>query len=83
MDDLAEELATYNKNLPILLKDEGRYAVVFGSEIVGICSAYDDALQKGYERAALEPFLVKKISRTEEVAYFTRDIGEICHTSNP
>jgi hypothetical protein len=78
-EPLEVELATYNELLPSLLKDEGKFALIIGKELVGIYGTYEDALKVGYDRAALKPFLVKKISGAETVAYFSRDLGAPCH----
>ena len=80
-DTLAVELATYNQMLPKLLKDEGKFALIFGTDLLGVFGTYEDALRTGYERAQLKPFLVKKISGAETVAYFSRDIGAPCLTT--
>lgn len=80
MKGLEQELEVYKKHLSELLKDEGKYVLIFKEDIIGIFSAYDDALKCGYEKAKLDPFLVKKISGTETIAYFSRDIGKTCHT---
>ena len=83
MAGLERELKVYNDKLPELLQDDGKYVVIFKDDILGIYSAYDDALKVGYEKAKLEPFLVKRISGTETIAYFTREIGNTCHTQHP
>ncbi len=74
MSDLEKEITVYNKQLPSLLKDEGKFVVIYGEDIIGVYSAYDDALKAGYEKALLNPFLVKKIRGTELIAHFTREI---------
>lgn len=83
MSGLEKELEIYNQNLSVLLKDEGKYVLIYGKNIVGIYSAYDDALKAGYDKAGLEPFLVKKISGAETISYFTREIGAECLTPRP
>lgn len=77
---LEKELETYNKMLPQLLQDEGKYALIFKANLIGTYGTYEDALKAGYEKAALEPFLVKKISSVETVSYFSRDIDNVCPT---
>jgi hypothetical protein len=72
---LATEIATFAKMLPTLMKDEGKYAVIKGETLVGVFESYADALAEGYKVAKLEPFLVKKISGVETIAYFSRDVG--------
>ncbi|HEY4981352.1 MAG TPA: hypothetical protein VII24_05280 [Pseudolabrys sp.] len=78
---LAKELDTYQKLLPGLMVEEGKYALIFGTELIGVFTDYEEALKAGYDKAKLEPFLVKKISGTETIAYFSRDIDSACHTS--
>jgi hypothetical protein len=80
-EPLAIELETYRKLLPSLLAQQGKFVVVTNTRLVGTYDTYADALQQGYSVRGLEPFLVKKISGTEEIAYFTRDIRSKCHTS--
>ena len=71
---LEREMATYQANLPELLANEGRYVVIKGEEIAGAFESYEGALQAGYDRFGLGPFLVKKIQRHEPIHYFTRDL---------
>jgi len=77
-DALRQELETYKKILPTLSDKEGQFALIFGEELVGVYESYADALKAGYDRAGLRPFLVKRISTTEVVAYFTRGIDGAC-----
>ncbi len=69
-----QELATYHAHLIDLLADEGKFILVKGEEIAGPWESYEDALQAGYERFGLVPFLVKKIQRVEPIQYFSRDL---------
>jgi hypothetical protein len=78
---LAKELETYQKILPTIMTDEGKYALVFGDELLGVFADYEEALKAGYAKAKLAPFLVKKISGAESIAYFSREIDGACHTS--
>lgn len=66
------EIETYQQHLPQLLSDEGKYALVHGQDLEGVFDTYADALKAGYEKHGLKPFLVKRISAVETVAYFTR-----------
>ena len=77
---LEREHQVYKDKLPTLKGDEGKYALVCGNEFVGTFTSYPDALQIGYERCGLGPFLIKQINAIEVVAHFTRDIQESCHT---
>jgi hypothetical protein len=51
-----------------------KYAVVKTDDFQGMFDTYDEALEAGYSRNGLVPFLVKKIERNEPVFYFTRSI---------
>jgi hypothetical protein len=68
-DPLDTEIATYKKLHSSLLQNEGKYAVVAGEELIGVYGTYEEALQAGYEKAKLLPFLVKKITGTELVVH--------------
>jgi hypothetical protein len=73
---LNRELKTYqDKFAELAPANEGKFALVHGADLVEVLDSYEDALKIGYERFGLEPFLVKKISTTESVCYFTRHLG--------
>ena len=74
---LQQELETFERLKDQLLRDEGKFAVISGKELLGVYSTYDDALKLGYEYYALTPFLVKKISVVEPVSFFTRHIPQV------
>ena len=57
---LEKELETFQRELPNLLADEGKFAVVSADQILGIYTSYEDALAIGYEKCGLKPFLVKR-----------------------
>lgn len=76
---LEQELETYQRLLSTTLAaEEGRFALIAGSDLLGVFDSYNDALTAGYKERKLEPFLVKRVATTESVAYFTRDIGTTC-----
>lgn len=77
---LDRELKKYQENLPQLLPHEGKFVLICGDAVVGLYDSYEDALAIGYEKCGVEPFLVKKISSTEQISYFTRDLGTACLT---
>lgn len=79
-DRLKTELQTYEKLLPDMLSDEGMYAVIKGEELIGKYETYNDALKAGYDRFGVQPFLVKKISSVENIAFFSRAVRIPCHT---
>lgn len=67
------ELDTYHRLLPTLSGDEGRYALIAEDRLLGVYSAYLDALEAGYRARRLEPFLVKQISTFETPPLLGRD----------
>jgi hypothetical protein len=79
-DPLERDLQKYKDLLPTLNANEGKFVVIYKGELLGIFQTYSDALDAGYKTANLEPFLVKQISTSEYVAYFTRDVVAVCLT---
>jgi len=80
VDELKTELETYEKLLPILSEDEGRYVLISGSDLVSIYDSYADTVQVGYDKFGLKPFLVKRIAAIEQIHYFSRDLSLDCPT---
>jgi len=78
-NDLTVEFETFRKLLPTLSGDEGKFALIAGSKLLGKYETYADALDAGYKERVLKPFLVKKISSVEIISYFSRDFGANCH----
>lgn len=78
MSTLETEISTYEKLLPTLLAEQGKFALIFDGELLGTFASYEDALRIGYERCGIKPFLVKRISVEEQISYFSRDIGRPC-----
>lgn len=74
MAALETELATYKAKLPTLLNEQGKFVLIKGADVVGTFEAYADAIQAGYAKFGIEPFLVKKIAADEQIAYFSRDL---------
>jgi hypothetical protein len=68
---LEKELATYKKELPVLLKDAGKYVLIQGDKVAGVYTSQEDALKIGYEKFQLTPFLIKRIEQTERVFFFS------------
>jgi hypothetical protein len=65
---LEQELRTYRRELPRLLAEApGKFALVHGDKVESLWATYEDALQAGYERHQLTPFLVKRISAGEDM----------------
>ena len=78
--ELEKEIETYNRELPRLLADEGKYVVIQDNNVIGTYVSYEDALKTGYEKCGLKPFLVKKIQAVEQVQYCSRDLAFECLT---
>jgi len=72
---LEVELKTYEENLPDLLAQEGKFVLIRENQVLGVLDTYKDAIQVGYEKCGLTPFLVKRIQAVDQVQYFTRDIA--------
>lgn len=72
MSALETEIATYNEKLPSLMKHQGKFVVIKGSEIAGTFDSYGDALKLGYDRFGLDHFLVKQITPAEQVSFISR-----------
>ncbi|MFL5244531.1 MAG: hypothetical protein ACJ8FY_20720 [Gemmataceae bacterium] len=76
---LEEELTTYRREQDKLLAHEGKFVLIHSNDIAGYWDTYEDALQAGYSRYKLQPFLVKRIEAVEGVQFFTRDVSA-CHS---
>jgi hypothetical protein len=74
MNRLEKELETYQAELPKLLKEQGKFAVVKDAQVAGVFDTYPDALKQGYERFGLEPFLVKQIISPQPVLFISRNV---------
>lgn len=68
------ELKTYRKHRQELLDSRGEFVLIRGEDVAGAFDTYEDALEAGYAKYGLEPFLVKKILPAEPIQYFTRDV---------
>ena len=69
---LEVEIDAFEKELPALRKKlaVGTFVLFVGSDCVGDFESYSQALEAGYEKAGMEPFLVKQISQEgEDVQY--------------
>ncbi len=71
---LEKELETYSREFPNLIAKEGKFVVISDDKIAGFWETYEDALQAGYEKFELKPFLVKRIQAAEQIQYFSRDL---------
>jgi hypothetical protein len=75
---LERELKTYKAELPALMAQEGKFVLIFEDKVLGTFEAYSDAIQAGYKAAGVKPFLVKKITGDETIAYFSREFAPVC-----
>ena len=69
---LQTEIKTFEEQLPTLRTKFpiGTYVLFIGTCLVGGFSTYTAALEAGYEKAGMEPFLVKQVSKaSEDVQY--------------
>jgi hypothetical protein len=67
---LAQEIATYRNRLPeLLLRQEGQYVLIKGSDVAGVFRDRSEALREGYQRFGVVPFLVRQIVASEPVVY--------------
>lgn len=74
MAALDTEIETYRRKLPELLAHAGKFVLIHQDKVEGFFDAYGDALQAGYDKHKKGPFLVKQVTPTEQVMFFTRDI---------
>jgi hypothetical protein len=79
---LEKELEIYNRELPNLLQNEGKFALVGEDRVIDIYSSYEDAIKAGYKELQLKPFLVKQIQQVLQIHYFARDLSFPCHISS-
>ncbi len=75
MENLNKELDTYALNLPSLIASAGKFVVISGENVAGIFDTYNDGLKFAYKEFGLNPFLIKKISPSEHVSFFTRELS--------
>ena len=69
---LEAELTTYKSKLPGMTEQEGKYVLIHGDEVVDFFSTYEEAIESGYQRFKMTPFLVKQVHATEPVFFVSR-----------
>ena len=63
---LEENLKAFREKLPELLEaNEGKWAVGKAGDRFSCWDTYADAVQQGYKKYGLNPFLAKRITRME------------------
>jgi hypothetical protein len=72
---LERELETFRTRLPELIdKEAGRFVLIHGDEVAGVWDDKTQALEEGYRRFGLEPFLVKRIVANETPLFVPRGL---------
>ncbi len=72
MAHLEKENAKFDEIIESLIaENSGKFALIHG-ENVDVYETFDDAVQTGYEKYGLEPFLVKRITNSPSVHFITR-----------
>jgi hypothetical protein len=67
---LAEEMATYRRCLPELLREhQGEFVLIKGTEIAGIFPDLSAGLREGYRRFGIVPLLVRQIAVDDPAVY--------------
>ncbi len=65
---LAEELKTFYAHKAELLETaRGKYALIKGSDVVGLFDRQDDAFSEAYQRFRLSGFMIKQVQEHDEV----------------
>jgi hypothetical protein len=64
---LAEEVKTYDSQLPGWADREGQFVLIKGQDVLGFYPRDEDALEAGYSRLGSGPFLVKQILLFEPI----------------
>lgn len=74
---LEQERATFQRELAGLLADptnRGRFALVHRDVVADLFPTFEAALEAGYDRFGLEPFMVRIVVEHEEPQYFSRNL---------
>lgn len=69
------ERRTYETHLPELLGSVGKFVLILDERIDGPFDTYEAALDAGYQKHGVRPFLVKRVGAVEPVQYFSRDLA--------
>lgn len=68
-DAMIDEMVTYLDHLDELLRDEGRWVLIKGHEIIGVYAERNEALREAIARFGSDPVLVKQIVVREPFVY--------------
>ena len=74
------EYKTYRQQLPLLvLQNEGKYVLIKGDKIDSLWDTHKDAVQAGFQRFNLGPFLVERVQKNPTVWHMPcRVVGVPC-----
>lgn len=72
---LKEEFEVYNAKKEELLKEEGKFVLIKGHEVVDVFANYEDALKEGLKRFGNTPFLIQQIQQIESVNFFYHGVA--------
>jgi hypothetical protein len=72
---LEHEMETFRKRLPALLAtDENRFVLIHGDEVAGTWETKLAAIEEGYRRFDLGPFLVRQVVAYEKPIFVPREV---------
>lgn len=77
LERLETELETFRACVGTWSDHAGKFVLIKGREAVGFYSSYSDAVQDGYARFELEPFLVKRVSAIEHLHFIPPLMREV------
>jgi len=67
---LERELETYEAHKAEMLQNSpGKYALIKGSEIVGLYERREDAFKEAYKRFRLDAFMVQRVQQEFDTVY--------------
>lgn len=78
---LEKELVTYKEKIEELKASMGKYVLIHGDSVAGIFDVYGKALEAGYVKFGLQPFLVKKIEKAEQAHFISRFVPPVRRAS--
>jgi len=78
---LEQELATYQRELPGLLEQEGSFVLIHGRDVGGVFPSQQEAMDGGYSLYGPgEPFLVKQIQAVDKPVFVAFKVFPDCRT---
>ncbi len=74
---LEKELKTYSEHVAEWREYEGKFVLIRDGEVVDFYTSYEDALKVGYQRFALEPFLVRQVRAVQQAQCVSRLVAPL------